>query len=643
MSEFQLIESTLRQAGQRRRWQRGWRGFWRGLLVGSLLWLVALIAYKLLPLPMLTLGVAGLIGLALLPVGFVIGWWRRESPLETAHWLDETEQLKERVSTAMEWSRTEPEATWRQLLVTDAAQHLTRLDVRRLLPYHLPQATRWTLLALALAAGLGFVPEYRSTAFRKQQKEAAVIREAGQHLADLSKHALERHAPALEETHRLVQSVAELGGKLARNPGQRKDALRQVAKLTQKIQKREQSLSRKPALRKMAEAARSGDQNTPGSAEQLQKQLAALQKAMGNQADHAQGLKQLQRQLAKLQQAAQNMLGQPSQSDAQARADLAQGLSDLARQSSELGASLPSLEKAIAALKANQIDQVLKNMQVADQNLEKLLQMAQAMQQLQQQAAQIGKTLAQQLQKGQAEAAINTLQKMVKQLKAGNLSKAQLQQMMQQVAKAVDPASQYGKTAQFLQQAVKQMQQGQKPGAAQSLTKAANELQNLLQQMADAQALQASLDALQKAQFCIGNGMGWGECQGHGFNPVPGQKPGRGVGTWGDDSQQLTPNQQQPMDNSGIQRPDMTPRGLSDRGKGNLSKNMAPTRIRGQFNPGAPMPSITLHGVSIKGQSTVAIHAAVTSAQSDAQAALSQEQVPRAYQGAVKDYFNDLK
>ena len=34
---------------------------------------------------------------------------------------------------------------------------------------------------------------------------------------------------------------------------------------------------------------------------------------------------------------------------------------------------------------------------------------------------------------------------------------------------------------------------------------------------------------------------------------------------------------------------------------------------------------------------------AITIAQSEAQGALSQDQVPRAYKGAVKDYFNDLK
>jgi hypothetical protein len=55
------------------------------------------------------------------------------------------------------------------------------------------------------------------------------------------------------------------------------------------------------------------------------------------------------------------------------------------------------------------------------------------------------------------------------------------------------------------------------------------------------------------------------------------------------------------------------------------------------------MPSITLKGVSIKGQSSVAYTEAATAAQSDARAALNQDQVPRAYQGTVKDYFDDLK
>ena len=96
-------------------------------------------------------------------------------------------------------------------------------------------------------------------------------------------------------------------------------------------------------------------------------------------------------------------------------------------------------------------------------------------------------------------------------------------------------------------------------------------------------------------------------------------------------------------DNSGVVRPDSDPRGHTDRGEGELSDALKPTKVKGQFSPGGQMPSITLKGVSIKGQSGVAYQEAVAAAQSEAQSALNQDRVPRAYQGAVKDYFDDLK
>ena len=87
----------------------------------------------------------------------------------------------------------------------------------------------------------------------------------------------------------------------------------------------------------------------------------------------------------------------------------------------------------------------------------------------------------------------------------------------------------------------------------------------------------------------------------------------------------------------------MDSRGLTDRGEGALNAALTPSKVKGQISPGGQMPSITLKGVSIKGQSKIDYQEAVTAAQSQAQSALSQEQVPRAYQGAVKDYFDDLK
>ncbi|MBU6399583.1 MAG: hypothetical protein KGS61_04645 [Verrucomicrobia bacterium] len=141
----------------------------------------------------------------------------------------------------------------------------------------------------------------------------------------------------------------------------------------------------------------------------------------------------------------------------------------------------------------------------------------------------------------------------------------------------------------------------------------------------------------------IGCGSRWGPI---GFGRGRGgASPGHGVGTWADEGDSwLTELERTDLwDNSGINRPDMTPRGITDRGPGKLADTVAPTKLRGQMSPGGQMPSISLKGVSIKGMSTVDYKEAVLAAQSDAQGALSQEQIPRAYQGAVKDYFDELK
>src|SRR5437899_9886209 len=126
-----------------------------------------------------------------------------------------------------------------------------------------------------------------------------------------------------------------------------------------------------------------------------------------------------------------------------------------------------------------------------------------------------------------------TLQKMVSNLNAATLSPEELQKMLEEVSKAVDPASNYGKVAEHLKNASKQLQAGQKSDAAKSLADAAKELEKLMQQMGDAQELAATLENLNQASMCIGSCQGWGRCNRPGFKP--GGKPGSGVGTWAED------------------------------------------------------------------------------------------------------------
>jgi len=659
MSSLQVIEQTLKATIRRLRLERMWHAFWRGLLFGGALWLALLISYKLAPIPMTALFFGALIAV-LVPVTLsLIAVFRKISLAEAARFLDSRRNLKERLSSALEISRgSGPDNFWRDLLIDDAARHVEGVEPRQLVPLKLPAFSRWALLVLALGAGLGFIPEYRTRAFLEKKAEQANIKQTGKQLAALTRQSLVEHPPVLESTEKALEAVAETGEKLTKPTITRSDALRDLASVTDKINQENRALDQNPALKRMEKAARESTTGTLPSPAELQKQMQALQSALGKSND-SDKLDKLGKELQKLQQSAANMPNKDSASSKAAREQMADAMNELARQAEELGASLPGLDEAIKALQADKTDLMVRDLQAAMHDLEKLRDMAKAMQSLQQQMSKLGKDLAEQLKNGQAQAAQSTLEKMIDQLKQSKPSAEQLQKILDEVSKAVGPASEYGKVAEHLKNATAQMKQGQNGQAGQSLTEAAKELDKLRQQMADSESLRDALDALQRAQMSIAmnknwsetsmgkpcsacNGQGCAKCKGRGWGH--GGKPGSGVGTWADETGwTYFPDHQEAVDNSGITRPDMDSRGLSDRGEGEHNPNLMPTKVRGQMSPGGSMPSISLKGVSIPGQSTVQFEEAAKAAQSEAQSALNQDQVPRAYRGAVRDYFDDFK
>ncbi len=644
MSELQIIESALQQAARRRRWARALRGLWYGLLVGSIFSLLAVGAWHLLPLPLWTLTLAALVPFPCALTGMVIGGWHKTALPEVARWVDGKHHLQERLSTALEVATNPEGGTWRDLVVTDAAQHVNGLDLRRLVQLRLPKAARWALVVLAMGAGLGFVPEYRSKSFVQKKADEQNIKEVGRQLADLTRRSLDKRPPALEPTQKALENVADLGDQLTKKDFTRSEALKDLANVAEKLKDELKEMGKDPALRKMEQAARASTGTDSQTAAAMQKQIESMQKQLGTPTGNPDALDKLKKELQKLQEAAKGMADKNTPGNQADRQKLSESLSALSKQMQDMGIQMPQLDDAIQALAANQTDLVLKDLQEATMDLEKMRDMAKSLQQLQQQAEKLGKDLAEQLKNGQPELAQSTLQKMASQLQAASLTPEQLQKLLDEVAKAIPPAGNYGKVADKLQNATQQMQAGDKAAAGQSLQAAAKELGELMQQMGDAQALMASLDSLNQASMCIGSGQGWGSKTGNkpGYNPK-GQGPGGGVGTWSDSTAQWDGQWSDHWDNSGINRPDQDAMGHTDRGEGELSDALKPTKVKGQFKPGGQMPSITLKGVSIKGESKVAFEESATAAQSDAQSALSQERVPRAYQGAVKDYFDDLK
>ncbi len=642
MSELQIIESALEVAARRRRWARALRGLWQGLLAGAVLSLLLIGAWHLLPLPLWLLTVAAIVPFLSALVGLVIAGWRKPELNEVARWVDTRQHLQERVSTALEVAAGQGAGTWRDLVVTDAAEHMKGLDLRRLVPFHLPRATRWALVILALGAGLGFVPEYRSKSYLQKKAEAQNIKEVGKQLADLTRRNLVKRPPILEPTQKALEAVTEVGDRLSMKAMTRSEALKDLANVAEKLKDELKEMGRDPALKKLEQVARASGGNDSQTAGGLQKQMESLQKQLGAPTGNPDALDKFKKELEKLQEAAKGMADKNSPASDAERQKLSESLSALSKEMQEMGIQMPQLDEAIAALAANRTDLVLKDLQSSLTDLEKLRDMAKSLQQLQQQMEKMGKDLAEQLKNGQPEAAQMTLQKMISQLKSANLSPEQLQKMLGEISKAVDPASSYGKAGEHLKDAAARMRDGDKPAAGKALAAAAKELGDLMQQLNDAQSMAASLESLNQASMFIGAGQGWRTSNQPGYNPR-GKGPGGGVGTWSDSTAEWDGLYNDRWDNSGIVRPDEDARGHTDRGEGDLNEALRPTKIKGQFKSGGPMPSITLKGVSIKGQSKVAYEQAAAAAQSDAESALSQEKVPRAYQGAVRDYFDDLK
>jgi hypothetical protein len=353
-------------------------------------------------------------------------------------------------------------------------------------------------------------------------------------------------------------------------------------------------------------------------------------------------LDNLKEKLEKARQTAAGIPGNNSPEAQAARQALAQSLAQMSKSMQQMGHSMPNLDAAIAALESQNFEMVLKDLDLATQDLEKLRELAKDLAQAQDQMEKIGKDLAEQLNKGQTDAAQESLQKMTEQLKKGDLSKEDMEKLTKQVAEATAPGSKYGKVGELLKKAQSEMQKGQKTEAGQSLAEAAKELEKLAQQMAEASALMEGLQALQQAQMCVGSACKWGQCKTPGIGQ--GGKPGRGVGTYAEEETGWAYfAMQEGWQHEGEDTRGGAGKGLTDRGDATLNPNLKPDKVTGQFTPGAPMPSITLKGVSIKGTSKIGMQEAVQAAQTEAQAAINQDQVPRAYQGAVKDYFDDLK
>ena len=635
--------ALLERLARRRRWERAWMGFWQGMFWAGVVWLVGLGLYKVLPLPVTFLaGVAAAAGI--IPVVLtIVGFLPKEPLLQTAQRVDQVLGLQERVSTALEWDQNHRDSEWTALLREDAIRRWKAAQGELVPPWHLPRIARYVLLVLALGAGLGFVPEYRSAEYIKRQKEKTTMANVGERLIKVARVIRKEQPPQDRKVEAELRKMEELGQKLTNAQLEKEKALEQLSRFSERLRDQlEKQFQKAPALKNL-ERNIAKAQELMSAKEALQRAMEQLRQKKGDTTiPDEKKLAELMKKIQAMREQIARQAQQPGSLDPSALQSLTQALSDLAKMAAEMGLSPEALERAAEALRKADVQSALKDLDFSYIDLEELAKLAQKLKNLKAQVMKIGKDLAEMLEKGQVPIAMARMKAMANHLRDPNLSTKKLQEILHEVQKALGPAGMYGMLRSFLQDAVDAMKRNDRETAALALEKAIDYLKELMRQAQDCQCQMAMLQALKACSMCMCNGNCWSACQKPGFSP--GGRPGSGVGTWSDASMQMTEEAiTKGWDNSGIKRPEMQPKGITDRKIGDLSSKLKPTRLQGKLQPGAPMPSVMIRGLNFRGESRVKIHQVVQSAQQEAQRALTEERIPRMYKETVRQYFENLQ
>ncbi len=264
------------------------------------------------------------------------------------------------------------------------------------------------------------------------------------------------------------------------------------------------------------------------------------------------------------------------------------------------------------------------NWQAAKQELEKLKQRLEkgeldedAKKKLAQQLKQIQEKMAE-----AAEArkqAMDELKKQIEQQKQqGNMQRAgELQQKLDQMQKQQQQMNKLGQLAKKAGECQQCMKEGDAAGAAQALDQMMKQMDQLEQEMAEGEMIEAALDQLQMAKDAMAceacQGEGCQACQGGnkmGDKMGPGMGLGRGGGT----------------------RPDEK-----------NDTNFRDSRVRQKVGKGSAVVIGEADGPNIRGQVGEAIKQEMTSSASEPADPTVVEQLPKSRREHAEDYFNLLR
>lgn len=645
------IEAVISRAQSGIFLKRCWDRFWMSSLWGLAIAATWLILFKLLPIvesyqwPVFS----ALFGIVFACV--MLSGIRYPGKSEAAAFLDLKQGLDERISTAYEYatSNRSPENDWTRLLIQDACSRIQSIDWHKLVTFSFPRSAKWIpVLGLAIL-GMGFIPEWRTEEFAKEAEFRELAQDTGKELAKVLKARLHEQPEDAEElSETLIQDGLDLAENLKKTKLKKADALRKLDDLSDKVREQAMRLHNDPSQKRLSDAAEKNAAMSSNEASDMVNAMKEMEDKLGDLQSNQKELSDLSDKMQDLQDLAQSMqasLSDPTSADSQA---MEKALEDLAKAMEDLGMDSNALKEALEALKNGDAEEFADKMDFATKDLEKMLEMAKALQDMQQ---EIGKDLAEQLEKGQLPAAIANLEDMIEKLNQGNMTDAERQEMVQELLEAAEKLEGFPQLQNQLMEAAAAAQAGEDSEAAQQLAQAAQELNNLMKEIQNAQNMEEVLAALNKAGNSLAGNKKWGAL---GKGNQPGGMPGMGApgpgegdglgggfGTWSDGSAPLPQQKSQLYDQSGMSQKELEARGITDRGENFESIRFSPDQVKGDLSPGSAMPSIPLHGLHMKGQSKATYQEVIQVINDSEAGSVDQTKIPRFYQESVKSYFDE--
>ena len=375
-NEQAAINHFLSQARRRVRFSLGIKYASRTALVMltlSILWLAAS-RVELLPEP----GNLAIVALMFLPL-FASIIYAAVVPIysmQIARLLDERANLKERITTALEFNNSLETLPMATCQAKDTYRTLSSVKIKDVFPLNLPREAIAVIVCLIVLAGVFYLPTLPIFWSQSRREDADIIRKQGIQLEKLALQidkasndlALTQTAQAAKEALKLAKAM-----KLANMS--RKEAFINTEKLTRSIQDRQQKLAQQnspdqEAMKRAAEefknAIQQADKANPQSAPNTSPAMKKAEKAMKDmiQAMAEQNGEKMSQSMHKISESMKSGKLSPAE------------MQKLGQKMSALSKALSKTNMSVTAKELEQLGKLMQSKQLDAETLKKMAQMA---------------------------------------------------------------------------------------------------------------------------------------------------------------------------------------------------------------------------------------------------------------------------